>query len=216
MDPNANKKGLRNKLSKDQALKKLSSESFFRKTVSFYRYAIVENPYQFRDDLYKDWAALNCLGRIYVAREGINAQMNVPEHYWRDFVASLNSYEILKNIPLKLAVEDDGKSFFKLIIKVRPQIVADGLPVDEYDVTNVGKHLNAEQWNQAIDKGAIVVDMRNHYESEIGHFENAICPQSETFKEELPEVKDMLQGQEDKKVLLYCTGGIRCEKPRPI
>ena len=212
MDPNANKKGLRNKLSKDQALKKLSSESFFRKTVSFYRYVIVENPYQFRDDLYKDWAALNCLGRIYVAREGINAQMNVPEHYWRDFVASLNSYEILKNIPLKLAVEDDGKSFFKLIIKVRPQIVADGLPVDEYDVTNVGKHLNAEQWNQAIDKGAIVVDMRNHYESEIGHFENAICPQSETFKEELPEVKDMLQGQEDKKVLLYCTGGIRCEK----
>ena len=90
--------------------------------------------------------------------------------------------------------------------------MADGLPIDEYDVTDVGQHLDAQQWNDAIEKGAIVVDMRNHYESEIGHFENSICPQSETFREELPEVKDMLKGQEDKKVLLYCTGGIRCEK----
>ncbi|MEC8610833.1 MAG: rhodanese-related sulfurtransferase [Bacteroidota bacterium] len=212
MDPNAYKHNLRNKLSKEQALQKLNAETFSRKTLSFYRYVKIENPYDFRDSLFVDWAALNCLGRIYVAGEGINAQMNVPEQHWSDFITSLNCYDILKDMPLKLAVEDDGKSFFKLTIKVRPQIVADGLPNDEYDVTNVGKHLNAEQWNQAIDQGAIVVDMRNHYESEIGHFENAIRPQSETFKQELPEVKDMLQGQEEKKVLLYCTGGIRCEK----
>ena len=76
----------------------------------------------------------------------------------------------------------------------------------------IPQDLDAQQWNGDIEQGAIVVDMRNHYESEIGHFENAICPQSETFREELPEVKDMLKGQEDKKVLLYCTGGIRCEK----
>ena len=124
----------------------------------------------------------------------------------------LNKYDELKDIPLKIAVEDDGKSFFKLMIKVREQIVADGLPIDEYDVTNVGEHLNAREWNKALEQGAIVVDMRNHYESEIGHFENAICPQSETFRDELPEVKVMLKGKENKKVLLYCTGGIRCEK----
>ena len=212
MDPNAYKKGLRNKLSKEQALEKLNAESFFRKTVSFYRYVIIDNPEQFRDKLFEEWNALNCLGRIYVAREGINAQMNVPEHHWNDFIKCLHSFQELKEIPLKIAVEDDGKSFFKLTIKVRDQIVADGLAIDEYDVTDVGQHLNAEEWNKAIDEGAIVVDMRNHYESEIGHFENAICPQSETFKEELPEVKEMLKGKEDKKVLLYCTGGIRCEK----
>lgn len=212
MDPNAYKKGLKNKLSKEQALEKLHAESFFRKTLSFYRYVIIDDPEQFRDELFKDWRELDCFGRIYVAREGINAQMSVPEHHWNDFIKSLNSYEELKEIPLKIAVEDDGKSFFKLTIKVRDQIVADGLPIDEYDVTDVGTHLNAEEWNKAIDEGAIVVDMRNHYESEIGRFENAICPQSETFKEELPEVKDMLKGKEDQKVLLYCTGGIRCEK----
>lgn len=212
MDPNAYKKGLRNKLSKEQALEKLNAESFFRKTVSFYRYVIIDNPEQFRDKLFEKWNALNCLGRIYVAREGINAQMNVPEHHWNDFIKCLHSFQELKEIPLKIAVEDDGKSFFKLTVKVRDQIVADGLAIDEYDVTDVGQHLNAEEWNKAIDEGAIVVDMRNHYESEIGHFENAICPQSETFKEELPEVKEMLKGKEDKKVLLYCTGGIRCEK----
>jgi len=212
MDPNAHKKGLRNKWSKEQALERLYAETFFRKTVSFYRYVIIDDPDQFRDNLFKSWEALHCLGRIYVAHEGINAQMNVPEHHWDDFIKSLNSYQELKDVPLKIAVEDDGKSFFKLTIKVREQIVADGLPLNEYDVTDVGKHLTAEEWNKAIDEGAIVVDMRNHYESEIGHFENAICPQSETFKEELPEVKEMLKGKEDKKVLLYCTGGIRCEK----
>ena len=212
MDPNAHKKGLKNKLNKDQALKKLHAESFFRKTVSFYRYIIIDEPNQFRDDLFLAFDKLSCLGRIYVATEGINAQMSVPEQHWSSFLKLLNESEYLTNMPLKIAVEDDGKSFFKLTVKVRSQIVADGLSHDEYDVTNVGNHLTAEAWNKAMDDGAIVVDMRNHYESEIGHFENAICPQSESFREELPEVKDMLKGKEDQKVLLYCTGGIRCEK----
>ena len=115
-------------------------------------------------------------------------------------------------MPFKIAVEDDGKSFYKLTIKVRHQIVADGLPIDEYDVTDVGVHLDAEKWNNALENGATVVDMRNHYESEIGKFKGAICPDVETFKEELPEVKKILKGQEEDKILLYCTGGIRCEK----
>ena len=77
---------------------------------------------------------------------------------------------------------------------------------------NVGKHLDAKQWNEAMENGAIVVDMRNHYESEIGKFKGAICPEVETFKEELPEVKALLKGKEQEQILLYCTGGIRCEK----
>ena len=62
------------------------------------------------------------------------------------------------------------------------------------------------------DPESITVDMRNYYESEVGHFENAICPDVETFREELPVVKDLLDSHKDKKILLYCTGGIRCEK----
>ncbi len=166
-----------------------------------------------RDTLYREWSELNCLGRIYVAREGINAQMNVPEHNWTAFVEKVYAHPEFKDVPFKIAVEDDGKSFIKLTVKVRNKIVADGLVEEDWDVTNVGRHLTAKEWNEAMDSGqAIVVDIRNHYESEIGHFENALLPEAETFRDELPEVLEMLKGKEDQKVLLYCTGGIRCEK----
>ena len=138
--------------------------------------------------------------------------MSIPQYNWERFKENLYQIKELKDIPFKIAVEDDGQSFFKLTIKVREKIVADGLSENDYDVTNVGAHLTAKQWNKAIDDGAIVVDMRNHYESEIGRFKGAICPEVETFKEELPVVKDLLKGKESDQVLLYCTGGIRCEK----
>ena len=112
------------------------------------------------------------------------------------------SYSFFKDIIFKTALEDDGKSFFKLTVKIRPQIVFDGLSKNDYDVTNVGDHLSAKQWNEAINNGATVVDMRNHYESEIGRFEGAVCPDVETFKEELPKVKDLLKGKEKEQILL--------------
>jgi UPF0176 protein len=158
------------------------------------------------------WSELGCLGRIYLATEGINAQMNVPEHHWNSFVEQLYAIPEFREVPFKIAVEDDGKSFLKLQVKVRHQIVADGLKPDEYDVTDVGTHLGAEEWNKHLEEGAIVVDMRNHYESEIGRFDTAILPEAETFREELPMVLEKLKGKEDQKILLYCTGGIRCEK----
>lgn len=212
MDPNGGKKNMFNKLGRAESMERLQNESFDRITISFYKYVIIENPYEFRDTLYSKWSALSVFGRIYVAKEGINAQMSIPQYNWERFKENLYQIKELKDIPFKIAVEDDGKSFFKLTIKVREKIVADGLSENDYDVTNVGAHLTAKQWNKAIDDGAIVVDMRNHYESEIGRFKGAICPEVETFKEELPVVKDLLKGKESDQVLLYCTGGIRCEK----
>ena len=212
MDPNANKKGLHNKLNKEQAIARLKAENFKRKTISFYKYVLLSDLEVYRDSLFDAWKKLGVLGRVYIAQEGINAQISVPEYSLKSFRKSVDNYSELKDVSFKIAVQESDFSFYKLTIKVRKQIVADGLTIDQYDVTNVGNHLDAEQWNKAIEEGAIVVDMRNHYESEIGRFENAICPQSETFKEELPEVKDLLKGKEDQKVILYCTGGIRCEK----
>lgn len=207
------KRALYNKYDREELQKRLDAEDFTRRTVSFYRYVIIENVEEMRDRLYAMWDDLNCLGRIYIAREGINAQMNVPEHNWEAFVKQLYAIDQFANVPFKIAVEDDGKSFLKLAVKVRNQIVADGLPETEYDVTNVGRHLTAQEWNELMESGeSIVVDMRNHYETEIGHFEGAVLPDAETFREELPEVLDKLKGQEDKPILLYCTGGIRCEK----
>ena len=215
MDPNAGKRDLVNKLDKERLIAKLEQETFKRITLSFYKYVIIDKPYDLRDELFAKWTDLNCLGRIYISQEGINAQMNVPEQYWDEFEAHLHSLKYFKDVQFKIAVTDktEGKSFLKLKVKVRGQIVADGLRPEDYDVTNVGAHLSAKDWNYAIEKeNPVVVDMRNHYESEIGHFEGAILPEAETFKEELPMVLEKLKGKENRKILLYCTGGIRCEK----
>ncbi len=200
-------------LSRQDMLKRLYEETFKRVTLSFYSYVIIDDPQGLRDELFKKWSSLNVLGRIYLAHEGINAQMSVPEANLDKFRAELYADKRFKDVPFKIAVEDNGKSFYKLIVRTRTKIVADGLRDDAFDVTNVGKHLSAEEWNEAMQKAdPVVVDMRNFYESEVGRFENAICPEAHSFREELPMVKDMLQGKEDKKILLYCTGGIRCEK----
>ncbi len=204
---------LHNKINKEELKHRLMAETFSRKTISFYKYHYLEDPQEFRDSIYRDWFSLGCFGRIYVAREGINAQMSVPEHHFDAFLATLNKYDILNDIPVKYAIEDDGKSFYKLTIKLRPKLVADGLDDGAYDVTNVGRHLTGLEFHELAGKeNTVVVDMRNFYESEIGRFEGAVCPQADTFREELEIVTELLQYQKDKKVLLYCTGGIRCEK----
>lgn len=204
---------LYNSVDRKILMENLMSETFVRKTISFYRYFILDNPQEFRDQLYREWSALNCFGRIYLAREGINAQMSVPEEHMEAFLVSLENYPVFKGIPVKYAIEDNGKSFWKLSIKVRPKLVADGLDDDAFDVTNVGKHLDAKEFHELVGTGEhIVVDMRNHYESEIGRFKGAICPEADTFREELALVTDLLKDKKDSKLLLYCTGGIRCEK----
>ncbi|MBI3501521.1 MAG: rhodanese-related sulfurtransferase [Bacteroidetes bacterium] len=199
--------------SRKELLKRLHEETFKRVTFSFYRYVIIDEPENLRDELLKKWRGLNIFGRIYLAHEGINAQMSIPESNFEKFRKELYSDKRFKNVPFKIAVEDNGKSFYKLTVKVRKKIVADGLSDDSFDVTNVGKHLAAEEWNEAMKKKeTVVVDMRNFYESEVGKFENAICPDAHSFRQALPIAKDLLKGKEEKKILLYCTGGIRCEK----
>lgn len=203
---------LRNKLNKEQAVAKLTKEVFPRKTLSFYRYVKIENPLGLRNELFVKWSELGVLGRIYLAEEGINAQLNLPEESLDSFVTLLNQYAQFKDMPLKIAVED-GQSFYKLSIKIKKQIVADGLPADSYDLANIGRHLTAKEWNESMNEAeTVVVDMRNHYESRIGRFVNALTPSVDIFREALTTVKEELKGRKDKKILLYCTGGVRCEK----
>jgi UPF0176 protein len=204
---------LENRINKIILKQRLTNESFKRKTLSFYRYVTIENPSGFRDDLFRKWSELNCFGRIYIASEGINAQMSVPEHNIEEFLQQLNSIPGLAEMPIKYAIVDDGKSFYKLTIKVRPKIVADGLEYNTYDLSKVGKHLSALEFHELAGKPeSVVIDMRNHYESEIGRFENAVCPDADTFKDAIQMVIRDYEAQKDKKILLYCTGGIRCEK----
>lgn len=204
---------LANKYSKEELKKKLSQETFKRITLSFYRYVRIVNVEEFRDDLYLAFDSLGVLGRVYVAHEGINAQISVPDHNWDAFKNFVNGNEFIQNVPFKIAVEDDGKSFYKLIVRIRTKIVADGLPDTEIDFSDVGKHIDAVELNAALDDpNTIIIDMRNHYESEVGRFENALCPDVDTFRDALPKAVEMVEDKKDHKIILYCTGGIRCEK----
>ena len=205
---------LYNTLSAEERAELIDQAGKQRLTLSFYAYAKIEDPKKFRDDLFIAWNALDALGRIYVAHEGINAQMNVPAENIEAFRETLEVYDFMKGIRLNVAVEHDDHAFLKLTIKVRHKIVADGLNDDTFDVTNKGIHLKAKEFNEILDDpNTIVVDFRNHYESEVGHFKGAITPDVETFRESLPIINEQLQDhKEDKNLVMYCTGGIRCEK----
>ncbi|NIJ44011.1 UPF0176 protein [Wenyingzhuangia heitensis] len=205
---------LYNKLSAEERAQLIDEAGKDRLTISFYQYYHIGNPQVFRDHLFIEWDKIDVLGRTYVAKEGINAQVSVPADRFNEFKAHLDSISFLKDIRLNVAVEQDNKSFLKLKVKVRDKIVADGLNDNLFDVTNKGVHLDAEEFNKLLaDPNTICVDMRNHYESEIGHFDGAITPDVDTFRDSLDIIEeDLKDHKEDKNLLMYCTGGIRCEK----
>ena len=205
---------LYNKLSSDEQSKLLDISTRKRITLSFYQYAHIKHPQTFRDKLFIAWNNLDVLGRIYVASEGINAQLSLPNENFSKFHKHLSSISFLKEVRLNVAVKQEDKSFLKLTIKVRDKIVADGLNDNSFDVTNKGIHLNAREFNKLMKQdNSIVIDMRNHYESEIGHFKNAVLPDVDTFRDSLDLIeKNLSAHKDDKKLLMYCTGGIRCEK----
>ncbi|MEQ8576486.1 MAG: rhodanese-related sulfurtransferase, partial [Fulvivirga sp.] len=204
---------LHNRVNKDVLKEKLQNSTEKRITLSFYKYVHLENPAAYRDQLYTDFFKLGVFGRIYVAEEGINAQISVPNDSFDAFEEYVDNSPELSGERLNIAIDDNGKSFFKLKIQVRTKIVADGLNDSTFDVTDRGIHLKAEDFNKlANDPNTIIVDMRNHYESEVGHFEKAICPDVDTFREALPVVESILEDKKDKNIVMYCTGGIRCEK----
>jgi UPF0176 protein len=205
---------LYNNLSAKERAELIEKAGKERLTISFYKYAKIGNTEIFRNHLFIAWDEQDVLGRIYVASEGINAQLSVPAENFEALRKHLDTISFLENVRLNIAIEHDNFAFLKLKVKVRNKIVADGLNEDAFDVTNKGIHLNAEKFNALIeDPDTVLVDMRNHYESEIGHFKNAVTPDVDTFRESLDLIEEDLKAhKEDKNLVMYCTGGIRCEK----
>ena len=205
-----------NTLSKEELVKQLREKGYQFVTISFYHYAHIGNPRLFRDHLFQMWSKLDVVGRTYVAKEGINAQIAVPVSNLDQFREELYQIDFLNGIRLNYAVDDAEAEFpfLKLKVKVREKILADGLNDESFDVANKGVHLEAEEFNKLTDDpNTILIDFRNHYEWEVGHFNGAVLPDVDTFRESLPYIEDnYLKGNEDKNVVMYCTGGIRCEK----
>jgi len=204
---------LHNRISRRELKERIKNDPTPRTTISFYRYFPISDPAAFRNELYKQLKDFEVFGRIYLAHEGINAQLSIPTTHLELFRGYLYSIPGLDGVRLNLAVDDDGKSFYVLDIKVRKQIVADGIADPEFSMVNKGKYVNAFEFNALTnDPRTIVIDMRNHYEYEVGHFENAIEIPSDTFREQLPMAVEMMAGKKDANIIMYCTGGIRCEK----
>ncbi|EBT7482665.1 rhodanese-related sulfurtransferase [Salmonella enterica] len=205
---------LHNRISNDELKARMLAESEPRTTISFYKYFTIVSPQQTRDALYQMFTALGIFGRVYLAHEGINAQISVPQSKVETFRQQLYAFDpSLDGLRLNIALEDDGKSFWVLRMKVRDRIVADGIDDPSFDASNVGAYLKAAEVNAMLDDpDAIFIDMRNHYEYEVGHFENALEIPADTFREQLPKAVEMLREHADKKIVMYCTGGIRCEK----
>jgi UPF0176 protein len=204
---------LHNAVNKRELKEKLAHDPRPRRTISFYKYQSLPNAQVFRDHLYLLLEPIGVLGRIYVANEGINAQISVPEENWNLFISRINEITFLEGNRLNYAVEDNPQSFAVLKVKLRKKIVADGLDDSTFNPADTGTHLKAREFNElAARPDSILIDMRNHYESEVGHFEGAILPDVDTFRDSLPVVEEILKPHKEKHIIMYCTGGIRCEK----
>lgn len=204
---------LHNRISRKELKERILLDTTPRITLSFYCYFPILEPHDFRNDLYRNLKELDVMGRIYLAHEGINAQVSLPAAKLELFRHYLYSHDPLNRMRLNTAVDDDGKSFYVLDIKVRSKIVADGISDPRFDMSAKGRYVNAEQFNALTgDPNTVVIDMRNHYEYEVGHFEDAIEIPSDTFRDQLPMAVEMMKEDKEKNIIMYCTGGIRCEK----
>ncbi|KAF9141266.1 hypothetical protein BG015_001348 [Linnemannia schmuckeri] len=187
-------------------------------TLSYYQF----RPIPEKEDLLKiqyffltDLRAMDVVGRIYVSAEGINAQISCPKDRVEDFKAYYATHwPIFDKIRFNPAMSE-GKAFKKLHVRIKGQLVADGIDNSTFDIYNEPTYLTPEEWHNELSSQTtppILIDMRNHYESSIGHFEHAIRPDVTTFKENVDAMLDICKGKEDQEIYMYCTGGIRCTR----
>src|SRR5688572_3559655 len=139
---------LHNRVSRKELKERIQNDPTPRTTISFYCYFRIDEPVAFRNMLYRQLSSLGVLGRIYIAHEGINAQISAPTEQMEALRASLYTIPALDGIRLNVAVNDDGKSFYVLDIKVREKIVADGITDPAFDMDKKGKYVDAEQFNK--------------------------------------------------------------------
>ena len=182
----------------------------------FYRYAEIRDPEAFAAEHRELCTSLGLRGRILVAREGLNGTVSGPCEATERYMDVLRQNPLLEGIEFKIDPAT-GHVFPKLSIKVREEVVTLGLePAGEPDIDpkeTTGKRLTPEEWKTALEAGdAIVLDGRNNYETKLGHFRGAVCPDLENFRDFPQWIRDNMADCKDRKILTYCTGGIRCEK----
>ncbi|CAG8689793.1 3404_t:CDS:2 [Acaulospora morrowiae] len=190
------------------------------KTLSFYSFhEIPQSKLQnMREEMLKKFREMGIVGRIYIASEGINAQLSCPIEKLSDLREYCNQELNLNNVEFNYSTIH-LKAFRKLNVKIRHQIVADGLEPGTYDLSNQPNHLTPDDWHRSLSnvkKPITLIDMRNHYESEVGYFDNAIRPDVDTFRDSIKIMNKICEGKQNEEIYMYCTGGIRCSKAGAI
>jgi UPF0176 protein len=179
--------------------------------ILFYKYVAIADPEGFAAAQREFCVSLGLKGRILIAAEGINGTVAGPEEKIAQYVSALRADARFSDIEMKVS-DGDATTFTKLVIKVRREIVTLNAGVEitaDYD-----NHLSPADWKQVLeehDPNVVLVDVRNSYEAEAGKFENAVVCDIEQFRD-LPNYLERLEHLKERKVLMYCTGGIRCEK----
>lgn len=179
----------------------------------YYFYAQIENPEIYREEQRALCETLGLRGRIIVGKEGINGTLSGPVEGCQAYKVAMESDALTAGIEFKIDPEQ-GHVFPKLSVKSRDEIVTLGLGDDDFSPNDcTGKYLDPVGWRDAIkDPNAVIIDARNDYEWDLGRFKNSIRPPVPAFKD-LPQwIRDNHEKFEGKKILTYCTGGIRCEK----
>ncbi len=176
---------------------------------SFYRYVEIKDPDNFQIKHQEFCNKLGIKGKVLVSKEGINGSISGSEEQIQGYKKEIIKNNLFKDLIFKDTLAD-SHPFKKTIVRVRKEIVASGLKVK---LKNKGKYISPTELNKLIENNEdfILLDARNNYESKIGKFKEAITPNIETFKE-FKKVIKYLDKFKEKKIVTYCTGGVRCEK----
>ena len=178
---------------------------------ALYKFVELNDYEQIREPIYQTLIDNDVKGTLLLAREGINGTICGTREAIDNVLAYLRSDERFADIDHKESPSDE-QAFYRTKVKLKKEIVTRG--VDWVDPKNtVGTYVEPEKWNDLIsDPEVLVIDTRNEYEYAVGTFEGAVNPKTDTFREFPEYVKEHLDPEKHKKVAMFCTGGIRCEK----
>ena len=181
--------------------------------VLFYKYVDITDPELFKTEHHALCERLGIKGRFIVAHEGLNGTCEGTPDAINEYIKTLTSDPRFAETHIKYS-EGTGISFPKIKIKIRPEIVNLGLGDEDFNPNEfTAPHLKPAELDAWFEqnKDFVIVDMRNDYEHQVGHFPNSVLPSMRYFRE-LPKVLPELEHLKDKTVLTVCTGGVRCEK----
>ena len=176
---------------------------------SFYKYVTINDVEQFQKEHIEYCKLLGIKGKVLVGEEGINGTVSGTKGQIEQYEKDLLNNQLFNGIMFKRNTADEHP-FRKTLVRVRKEIVSSGINVN---INNKGHYISPKELKEALDKGEdlILLDARNGYESKIGKFKGAITPDIEIFRE-FPKVAGQIKDLKNKKIVTYCTGGIRCEK----